>query len=382
MAAHKPYYIGLMSGTSLDGIDGVLVEFEDNGTVRVLNHAGIDYPKPLKNAFLDLFTPADNEIQRMEQARQQRNTLACELIKKLVAKVPPSSVVAIADHGQTIRHFPEARPPYTLQLHHGPALAEHSGIDCVVDFRSQDIAAGGQGAPLVPAFHQAFFSHDTRYRVIVNIGGIANLSLLSPGDASAAAGFDTGPGNTLMDSWCLNQAGLAYDDQGRWAAGGRVREALLTHLLDDPYFQLEAPKSTGREYFNPDWLQLKLATGNFTELPAADIQACLSALTAQTICLGIQQACAQAGLDMESDIEAVYLCGGGAHNLNLVEQIKQISPVAVHSTGHLGVPPGLVEATAFAWLGRQAVKLQAVDLGRTTGARHNNVLGAVYRAST
>ncbi len=375
------YFIGLMSGTSLDGIDGVLASFTQDRAL-VHRHAATRYPEPLKRAFEQLLTPGDNEIERMQLAQQQRNQLACHLVNDLCKELERSQVTAIADHGQTIRHCPQANPPYSLQLHDGAALAECSGIDSIVDFRSQDIAAGGQGAPLVPAFHQAFFAHQEKYRVIVNIGGIANISLLAPGNGPSSSGFDTGPGNTLLDSWCRIHTGQAYDDQGQWAASGRVREGLLTALLADAYFRQPPPKSTGRETFNHAWLEKQLRRGGFSNLPPEDVQASLSALTAHAIHLGIQQACAFKEIDPEAALEGIYLCGGGVNNHLLLEQIVALSPVTVHSTEQLGVPPQLVEATAFAWLGHEALNRRSIRLHHTTGARHDIILGAVYRSSS
>ncbi|MCP4009244.1 MAG: anhydro-N-acetylmuramic acid kinase [Proteobacteria bacterium] len=373
------YYIGLMSGTSLDGIDGVLARFT-GGNIEVLQQAGVDYPDSLQEALLALFLPADNEIERIEQACQQRNHLALNVIEQLCTGIDRNAVVAIADHGQTIRHFPNADPAYTLQIHRAAELAELSGIDCVVDFRSKDIAAGGQGAPLVPAFHQAYFSDAHRHRVVVNIGGLANISLLPRGTENTSIGFDTGPGNTLLDTWCQQHTGTPYDIDGQWAAGGQVNQALLSDLMADEYFHKAPPKSTGREYFNPAWLQNKLTKSDYRSLDAADIQASLTALTAHSIALGIRQACELSGIKTDSTLQGVYVCGGGACNQFLMQQLASQISVPVKSSSELGIPPKLVEATAFAWLGKQAVDCQAVDLRRTTGARHSTILGALYRA--
>jgi anhydro-N-acetylmuramic acid kinase len=379
MKPQEQYYIGLMSGTSLDGIDGVLASFSGNG-IEVLRHAEMPYPDSLREALLALLSPADNEIERVEQAGHQRNVLAIRVIELLCDGIDRKAVIAVADHGQTIRHFPNADPPYTLQLHQAAALAELSGFDCIVDFRSKDIAAGGQGAPLVPAFHQAYFADTRQHRLIVNIGGLANISLLAPGTSTSTIGFDTGPGNTLLDAWCQKQTGNPYDKNGEWAASGQVNKALLSHFLLDEYFHQPPPKSTGREYFNPDWLRQKLIAGGYTELPAADIQASLTALTAHSILLGLQQACSLSGIDPDKALEGVYICGGGAYNGFLMHQLDTRFTASVQSSEMLGVPPKRVEAAAFAWLGKQAVEQRTVDLQRTTGARHNNVLGAIYRA--
>jgi anhydro-N-acetylmuramic acid kinase len=366
-----------MSGTSLDGIDGVLVDF-NHSKIQILQHAAIRYPDPLRAAILTLLTPADNEIERMEQAGFERNLLALELIDQLCAGMDRARVVAIADHGQTIRHYPNAHPAYTLQLYRAAEMAELSGIDCVVDFRSKDIAAGGQGAPLVPAFHQAYFAGAQQYRVVVNIGGVANISLLTPDAESTTIGFDTGPGNTLLDTWCQQQTGKPYDVDGMWAASGQINRALLADLMEDAYFQQAFPKSTGREHFNPAWLQQKLVAGHYEALDHADIQASLTALTARSIALGVQQACELSGIP-EDALQGVYVCGGGASNHFLMRQLATYISAPLRTSEELGIPPQLVEATAFAWLGKQAIEGHAVDLRRTTGARHNSILGALYR---
>ena len=378
MKLNKQIYIGLMSGTSLDGIDGVLVDF-NHDEIRVLHHASINYPDPLRAAIRALLTPADNEIERVEQASFERNRLALGLVDQLCIGIDRERVVAIADHGQTIRHYPNAHPAYTLQLHRAAEMAEFSGIDCVADFRSKNIAAGGQGAPLVPAFHQAYFADTRQYRIVVNIGGIANISLLAPDAESSAIGFDTGPGNTLLDNWCQQQTGKPYDVDGMWAARGQINPALLATLMEDAYFQQPPPKSTGREHFNLSWLQQKLLAGHYEALDHTDIQASLTALTARSIALGIEQACALAGI-LESALQGVYVCGGGARNQFLMQQLATHISAPLRSSEELGIPSQLVEATAFAWLGMQAIEGRSVDLKRATGARHNSILGALYRA--
>jgi len=367
-----------MSGTSLDGIDGVLVEF-NHSELRVLNQAQIPYPDALRSVLTALLTPGENEIERTEQASAERNKLALALIENLCKGVDRTVIAAIADHGQTIRHYPDANPAYTVQLHRAAELAEQTGIDCVVDFRSKDVAAGGQGAPLVPAFHQAYFADPEQYRVVVNIGGLANISLLAPGRKANSVGFDTGPGNTLLDSWCQQHTDATYDIDGAWAASGQINRALLADLMADPYFNKTPPKSTGREHFNPAWLTEKLSTGGHETGNPANIQASLTALTAHSIALGVQQACAQADIP-ETSLEGIYVCGGGAHNPVLMQQLAAQTLVPLSSSERLGIPPQWVEATAFAWLGKQAIEGRTVDIKCTTGARHNNILGVRYQA--
>ena len=278
MPSKTPYYIGLMSGTSLDGIDGVLLSFTGK-KINLIKHAEIAYPKALQQAFFALFTPANNEIERSQLAGIIRAELAAQLVDTLCCDIDRSQVRAIADHGQTVRHCPNVAPPYSVQIHQGARLAELSSITTVVDFRSKDIASGGQGAPLVPAFHQAFFSCQKQHRLIVNIGGICNISLLKPNDTQALFGFDTGPGNTLMDIWATQHINKAYDHHGNWACSGEVNTALLAHFMEDDYFMRTPPKSTGREHFNLAWLTDKLATfksRNKGPLEANDVQARLN----------------------------------------------------------------------------------------------------------
>ena len=379
MTQTQSFYIGLMSGTSLDGIDAVLARFNTQ-SANVVRHLHIDYPASLKDQFFSLLTPADNELARAQQAQHQRTDLANKLIDKLCNGLDRAQIMSIADHGQTIRHFPNNTPPYSIQLHQGARLAKLTGITTVVDFRSKDIADGGQGAPLAPAFHQAFFSDPQHYRMLINIGGIANISLLPPSGSPGSLGFDTGPGNTLLDLWSLQHTGEAYDDQGQWAASGRVNEPLLKHLLDEDYFRLTPPKSTGREKFNLEWLNQKLKTFNLNQCPHKDVQATLSAYTVRTIFLGITQICQQAGINRDAALEGIYVCGGGAYNTHLMQALQQQSNVPVQSSDSLGVPPQQVEATAFAWLGKTAITNQAIDLRQTTGATHANILGAIYPA--
>lgn len=379
MTLTQPYYIGLMSGTSLDGIDAVLTTLNAD-KIDIVRHASIPYPSALQQEFMALFTPDNNELQRCQQAAHQRTNFAIEVVKTICKNFRREEIIAIADHGQTIRHYPNAHPPYTLQVHQGARLAANTGITTIVDFRSKDIADGGQGAPLVPAFHQAMFADQRQHRVIVNIGGIANISLLPPTGAQASLGFDTGPGNTLLDGWCQQHTHQNYDDEGRWGSSGVTNQELLAILLQDDYFTLAPPKSTGREQFNMRWLNQKLQQRDFSACAANDIQATLAAFTARTIHLGIQTACAQSNISQQKDIEAIYVCGGGAYNSHLMQCLQAETNVPVKTTEAIGVPPKLVEAAAFAWLGKMAIERRPVDLRRTTGATRSNVLGAIYPA--
>ena len=367
MSIPSARYIGIMSGTSLDGVDAALVSFAGDVPQLLATHYRPFEPS-LQAALLELHQPAANEL---HQAQLVANRLAHEYAAATAALLdaaglPPSDIAAIGCHGQTVRHCPEQG--YTLQLGNHALLSELSGISVVGDFRSRDIAAGGHGAPLVPAFHDMMLRAADTHRVIVNIGGIANLSDLPPG--SAPTGFDCGPGNMLMDAWIARHQGAAYDRDGAWAASGQVIPALLQAMLADPFFAAAPPKSSGRDLFNDAWLQRHLQ-GN--EQPA-DVQATLLALTGTAIAEAITRFCQGA--------QEVYLCGGGAHNAALVARLKQALPACrIELTDALGVAADWMEAMAFAWLARQTLRGQPANLPQVTGARHACILGAVYPSS-
>jgi anhydro-N-acetylmuramic acid kinase len=358
-------YIGLMSGTSMDGVDGVLADFA-GGKIRTVKAAFLPFPPALRTSLMALQAAGDNEIEREAVAA---NGLA-RCYADCVAMLTPfadGKVQAIAVHGQTTRHRPELG--FTRQTNNPALLAELTGIDVIADFRSRDVAAGGQGAPLVPAFHQAQFGQAGHTRVVVNIGGIANISVLHPD--GTVGGFDTGPGNALMDGWIGRHQGKEYDADGAWAASGAVDTALLLQLKREPYFALAAPKSTGRDLFHMEWLDARLPASN---LSAADVQATLTALTAHTIAEAIQGAA--------TTVEAVYVCGGGASNGSLMRELSAAlgGNVKVESTEVLGVAPNHVEALAFAWLGYRFSKREAGNQPAVTGARGPRILGALYPA--
>ena len=358
-------YIGLMSGTSMDGVDGVLADFA-GGAIRTVQAAFVPFPDDLREQLMQLQARGDNELEREAMAA---NTLAhCyALCVDALRRAAPGRVQAIAVHGQTTRHRPELG--FTRQTNNPALLAELTGIDVIADFRSRDVAAGGQGAPLVPAFHQAQFGQAGVTRVLVNIGGIANISVLHPD--GRVGGFDTGPGNVLMDGWIGRHQGKPYDENGAWAAGGAVDPALLQHLLAAPYFALPAPKSTGRDLFHLDWLDAQLAA--FAHLAPADVQATLTALTARTIADAIGASA--------SGVDVVYVCGGGASNGTLLRQLRTaLNGTTVESTDVLGVAPQHVEALAFAWLGYRFTQRQAGNLPAVTGAKGPRILGALYPA--
>lgn len=366
MGTTPDFYIGIMSGTSLDGIDAALVDLSQETPHLVSSHYQA-YAQPLKEALLALHQPSHNEL---HQAHLIANRLAREYAEATLTLLKKSSVTAgqiqaIGCHGQTIRHRPEHG--YTIQLNNTALLAELTGIHVVGDFRSRDIAAGGQGAPLVPAFHDKVLRHPQIHRAILNIGGIANITDLAPD--KPASGFDTGPGNLLMDAWIARHQGQPYDKDGAWAGSGKVIPALLQRLLADPFFASAPPKSTGRDLFNPAWLENRL-TGNET---AADVQATLLALTGGSIAAAVERFC--------QGVEEIYLCGGGVHNKTLVSRLQRALPQCrIEKTEALDIAADWMEAIAFAWLAQQTMHLHPANLPAVTGAKHSCVLGAIYPA--
>ena len=371
-------YIGLMSGTSMDGVDGVLVDFgaDARSGLHVLTDAHVAMPPALGAELLALNTSGRDELQRAALAANALARLQAEVVAHLLnqADIDADAVRAVGSHGQTVRHRPGEfdGTGFTLQLNNGALLAEACGIDVVCDFRSRDIAAGGQGAPLVPAFHRDVFGSATP-RAILNIGGIANLTLLPSTDESAPTqlgGFDTGPGNALMDQWCKLHTDAPYDDDGRWAASGRVDGMLLVELMADAYFRKSPHKSTGRDLFNADWLAQALARAGGTRAPA-DVQATLLELTART---AIDALRANAPGTRE-----LLVCGGGARNGALMSRLAALLPgLAVAATDSAGLPATQVEAAAFAWLARQFCERQPGNHPGVTGAAGLRVLGALY----
>ena len=372
-------YIGLMSGTSMDGVDGVLVDFgiDARSGLRVLADAHVAMPPALGAELLALNTSGPDELQRAALAANALSRLQAEVVAHLLdrACIEPGAVRAVGSHGQTVRHRPGEfdGTGFTLQLNNGALLAEACGIDVVCDFRSRDVAAGGQGAPLVPAFHRDVFG-STSPRAILNVGGIANLTLLPSTAESAPAqqlgGFDTGPGNALMDYWCKLHTDAAYDDDGRWAASGKVDGPLLAELLADAYFRKPAPKSTGRDLFNAGWLARALARAGGTRAPA-DVQATLLELTARSASDALRAAA--------PDTRELLVCGGGALNGALMARLAALWPgLMVAATDTAGLPATQVEAAAFAWLARQFCERKPGNHPGVTGAAGLRVLGALY----
>ena len=353
-----------MSGTSLDGVDGVLADFSTFPPQQLAS--GFEpFDQALRHTLLQLNSPGPDELATAALAANvlAQRYAACVARTLAQARIAASAVRAIGCHGQTVRHRPELG--FTLQLNNPALLAELTGIAVVADFRSRDLAAGGQGAPLVPAFHDALFRHATRHRVIVNIGGIANLTDLPPGGPTS--GFDTGPGNLLMDGWISRHQGLPFDRDGAWAVSGQVIPALLSGLLAEPYFQQPPPKSSGRDLFNLAWLERLLQA----DYRAQDVQASLLALTAETIAAAITS--------RSQGAQEVYLCGGGAYNNALRNALRQALPgIKLDMTDALGIGAKDVEALAFAWLAQQTVLSRPGNLPTVTGARGPRVLGAIY----
>jgi anhydro-N-acetylmuramic acid kinase len=359
------YYIGLMSGTSMDGIDAALVTFGDPGVelVATLHHP---YAETLRHAVRKAaLTPVDEPIANLGALDRQVGEAFRDAARALLqaSGIDAAGVKAIGSHGQTVRHQPDAMHPYTLQIGNADLIAQGTNITTVADFRSADMAAGGQGAPLVPPFHAWLFGEDES-RVILNIGGIANVTILGGNEVT---GFDTGPGNTLLDAWTRKHRKRQFDDEGEWAASGTVDTGLLERLMAYEYFELEPPKSTGVEEFNLAWL------GRFgvDALDPANVQATLAELTARSIALHVRR---HAGTASE-----VLVCGGGAHNSDLLHRLARNLPeTSIDSTHAAGLHPDWVEAAAFAWLAMRTLHGQTGNLPSVTGARRKVVLGTIH----
>jgi anhydro-N-acetylmuramic acid kinase len=390
----QQYYIGLMSGTSADAIDGVIISIDNNQVSLVSSHT-LSIPTFTKSLIFDLAISGEDEIEKIRYLDYELGLLFSQISLELCqnSNMNTSDIQAIGSHGQTIRHYPPPREDqaqqfasangstqvcalaqgYTLQVGDPNIIVQRTNITVVTDFRRRDIAAGGNGAPLAPAFHSVVFSSSDKNRIILNAGGIANITYIPASDYSSSEviGFDTGPANGLMDAWCQLHRRRHYDHAGEWAASGRVKQELLTQLLEHPYFTLQAPKSTGRETFNIEWIKqvLDTQTQKFSD---ADIQATLAELSAITIAAEINK------IDASAE---VYICGGGAHNSHLCRRLKK------HLYGHsfsttevLGIHPDWVEAAAFAWLAQRTLKKLPGNLPSVTGATEAVISGAIYWA--
>jgi len=360
------YFIGLMSGTSADGIDAVLIASEGKQSELLGSHHR-PMSAQLRDEILAFRQPGPDELHRLATLDVQLAKEYALAVSALLdaAQLEAAAVTAIGCHGQTIRHHPEGDTPYTLQIGDPNRLAELTGITVVTDFRRRDMAAGGQGAPLVPAFHRARLVSAGVTTAVVNIGGIANISLITAdGDV---AGWDTGPGNTLMDGWIALNQGEPFDRNGEWAASGTAIAPLLTALLQDPYFALRPPKSTGPEYFHLDWLAANLSGDEMS----ADVQCTLAALTVESLALALAQ----------QPLDIVRVCGGGARNTWLMQRLTdRLEETAVTTTEAIGVDPEWVEAWAFAWLAEQTLTGQPGNVPAVTGATGTRVLGGIFPA--
>lgn len=366
----KELYIGIMSGTSLDGVDTVLVEIDGPQIKRLASH---DHPIPsdLKQRLLNISLGQSTNLVEIGQLDHLLGKLYAQAVIALLDKsgYRANQITAIGNHGQTVFHQPNGDTPFTTQLGDANIIAALTGIDTIADFRRKDIALGGQGAPLVPAFHQSIFSSSQSSVVVLNIGGIANISVLRPNQA--VVGYDTGPGNMLMDAWCAKQTGQAYDQDAQLALQGRVSLALLSQLLREPYLALNAPKSTGRELFNLPWLESQLIDSSLSE---QDVQRTLCEYSAVTIANEVEKF--HLGPAPE-----LLVCGGGAHNPLLMQRIRELLPEwQVLTTDERGVNSNDMEAMAFAWLAYRRIHNLPSNLPEVTGASRNVSLGVMYFA--
>jgi anhydro-N-acetylmuramic acid kinase len=373
------HFIGLMSGTSLDGVDGVLTRMDSRGQLTVQTHAFVPFDARFKAELMALNQSGPDELHRSALVGNQIARLYATVVNNLLRQsdLCPQNVIAIGAHGQTVRHRPlefdgdalrqQPAVGYTVQLINPSLLAELTGIDVVADFRSRDLAAGGQGAPLVPAFHQDVFAQADDCVAVLNIGGISNLSVLKPG--TLVTGWDCGPGNALMDYWCATHVGQSFDQNGQWASKGQVNNPLLAALLTEPFLQCTPPKSTGRDLFNPAWLARQL--DKHADITAVDVQATLTEYTAV--------ACANDVKQHASEAAYLVVCGGGALNGDLMKRLALHLPLLqVISSENRGLPPLQVEAAAFAWLAFKTIRRETASLPSVTGARGARVLGAIY----
>lgn len=355
----------------MDAMDAVLVDLASSFPL-LKHHVSIPLSEPLKKSLLALCQPGDDEITRMALADIQVAQISAQAVNRLLkeAAVPASEIQAISNHGQTIRHLPAIGN--TLQIGSPSHIAEMTGILTVADFRRRDMAAGGQGAPLAPAFHEAVFRHPEQTRVILNIGGMANISILPKSISLPTSGFDTGPGNVFMDYWNRQHQSTPYDSNGDWASNGNIDKTLLRAFLSDDYFSTKPPKSTGREYFNPEWLDKYLSTQS-THLAPADIQATLMELTAHSISEAINH--------YATDCQELFVCGGGTYNTALLKRLSDHLPnITVSNTCKLGLAPEWVEAVAFAWLAKQTLLGLTGNLPSVTNAKGKRILGGIYPA--
>lgn len=365
-------FVGLMSGTSIDGVDAALAEFPEHGSPKLLATHAVPMPAEMRTRILQLTRPGGNEIDLLGELDVEIGRLFARAAQGVldVAGTAARDVVAIGSHGQTIRHRPHAGHPFTLQIGDPNTIAEVTGITTVADFRRRDIAAGGHGAPLVPAFHQSIFRDAREDRVVLNLGGMGNVTLLPARNDALVRGFDTGPANVLLDLWHERHHGIPLDRDGSWGRGGCINQTLLAQLMRDPYFSEPPPKSTGRERFDAQWLMRHIdACGR--DVSPQDVQATLVELTARSV--------AESLANWGFTTGGLYTCGGGTHNRFLCERLGALLPrMRVASTAELGVDPDHVEAMAFAWLAHRTLQSLSGNLPAVTGARHPVILGGIY----
>lgn len=368
------YFIGLMSGTSADGIDVALVDIGADSKTELIATYHTPYSADVLRDLIFLSEAGAGEYPKLNELDRQLGILFADAVNHVLqtSGIDKIEISAIGSHGHTVRHEPEAAQPFSLQIGMASVIAAQTGITTVADFRTSDIAVGGQGAPLVPAFHQAAFSSRIANRTICNIGGIANVTFLPADKSQPVLGFDTGPGNTLMDHWIKQEKNLDFDANGDWASQGESLDLLLNALLADAYFDQPPPKSTGKEHFNLRWMT-SIAETLTTEFKPADVQATLAMLTATSIARAIS--------DFLPGTQEIYLCGGGYKNRHLVSLLKELcSPLPIDDTSALGVAPDWVEAAAFAWLAKQTLEGKPGNLPSVTGAHSAVPLGKIFIA--
>jgi len=367
------YYIGLMSGTSVDAIDTALVDL-DNHEIKFIDAYSHPIPEDIKQKIhLTCIQGKHATLDDCACLDIALGNLFAEAVTALLKQnnLSHTDIVAIASHGQTVFHNPDSNPTYTVQLGDANIIAEKTGITTVADFRRRDIAAGGQGAPLVPAFHEAAFRSQSENRVILNIGGIANITILNTNTNQPVTGFDTGPGNTLLDQWITKSLGRDYDQDAQFAAQGKINQTLLDSFLGDPFFKKTPPKSTGRELFNLEWLY---SHKMINTLPPEDVQRTLCELSAQSIVQAIQL--------HATSTQHILVCGGGCHNPVIMDSLQRLAhPMIIDTTEVLDIHPDWVEATAFAWMAQRTLEQRSSNLPSVTGAHSKTILGAIYHAN-
>jgi len=364
-------YIGLMSGTSLDGIDAALVELSNDSFKLIATHHHT-IPTELCNTLKKLaLNDTECSLDTLGEADAELGIVFADAVNELLkqSNTQADDITAIGSHGQTIRHRPDARHPFTLQIADANKITYFTGITTIADFRRRDMAASGEGAPLAPAFHNAFFRSGTENRAVINIGGISNITFLPADKNKPCSGFDTGPGNILMDAWIQKNKNKNYDTDGQWAASQQADTKLVLQLMQDPFILQAPPKSTGREHYNLQWLNKQLE--NFSELSIDIIQASLCAFTAQCIQLAIK--------NYAEKISTVIICGGGAHNIQLMNLLKkQLPDINIKNSDDYGLHPDWVEAVAFAWLAKQTINNKPGNLPEVTGATESVILGSIF----